>query len=83
MKKYEQWAIASERFDEFFCELEDVERNGAGFTYRSCRISIEKLPERSVGGFSFPQTKISFEGEDEDVSCIYRRFFMRFVSAGG
>lgn len=83
MQKTELWAVESSRIADFFHNQQDVSHTAPGFQYGSCQIILEQLPLRKMGVLSLPQTRITFEGEESDLKKIYRRFFMRFVSAGG
>lgn len=83
MQKSELWAVERNRIADFFRVQEDVSQTAEDFQFRSCRIRLEQLPGRPVGALSFHQTRITFEGEEADLNQIYRRFFMRFISAGG
>lgn len=83
MQRSEIWAVDCSRVEDFFRSQPDVNPTGGEFRYGSCEIRLESLPLRRMGGLSFPQTCVSFNGEEENVNEIYHRFFMRFVSAGG
>ena len=39
--------------------------------------------ENAMGKWLLPRTLVIFEGEDDEVLGIHRRFFLRFLSAGG
>lgn len=58
--------------------------DGTCYRYGGCRIAVEPLPDRLLGGrWPMPRTQVVFTGEDADTKTIYRRFFLQFLSAGG
>lgn len=79
----ENWAIPAERVRQFFSQQPDVVRAGEGFAYRDCRILLTPLRGQPLGQWELPRTHIQIEGGGEAVREIYRRFFLRFLSAGG
>lgn len=81
-KLKEDWALSPGRVREFFLAQEDVESAGDAFIFKSCLISLEPA---SPGSFpwALERTLLSFSGESGDVEEIHRRFFLRFLSAGG
>ena len=81
--KDENWAIAPEHISAFFHEQADILPESDGFRYRSCRIVLIPLSGQAMGKWEIPRTQVIFEGSDEDVQEIHRRFFLRFLSAGG
>ena len=84
MRITEIWSIADERIAAFFSGREDVRANGDGsFSYGRCAIRITPLPERAMGSFRFPQTKVEFNGPEAEAEAIHRRFALQFISAGG
>ena len=84
MTKKEVWGIEYQLLYDFFLTQPDVihTENGS-FQFKSCRIHIELLSESILGSLHLPRTSIEFSGESHDVTLIYHRFFMRFLSAGG
>ncbi|MCR5090469.1 MAG: DUF1952 domain-containing protein [Oscillospiraceae bacterium] len=64
----EIWAVPFNRIEDYFRET------GAD-------VRIVSLPDRRIGSFSFPQTRIIITGENADE--VYRQFRIRFLSAGG
>jgi hypothetical protein len=36
-----------------------------------------------MGKWEIPRTQVIIEGTEDDVQIIHRRFFLRFLSAGG
>lgn len=83
MEYREKWAVSLERIEGFFHEQPDTEAASGGFHYRSCRISLTALPSWLLGPVMVPYTLVEMSGGDEDTETIHRRFFLRFVSAGG
>ena len=84
MQIIETWSISDDRIRAFFLAQNDIlqkERNL--FYYGQCKIHLTSLPLRKVGRFGFPQTRIAFDGPDQDVEEIHRRFVLQFISAGG
>ncbi len=83
MVRSEIWAVSRERISDFFLSQDDVYRNGDDcFLYKECEIRLAVRPERVLGRLSFPATQVDFRGPDPDSEEIYRRFFLRFISAG-
>lgn len=83
MTKTEDWAIVRSRIESFFRGEPDILTCGDDYLYRSCRIRLVTLEDHTIGALHFPRTRVIFEGPEEDLQSIYRRFFLRFVSAGG
>ncbi len=84
MQITETWSISYERISAFFSGQEDLrgEEDGRYF-YGRCEICLTALPPRRLGRFSFPQTRVAFDGPDRDTETIHRRFLLQFISAGG
>lgn len=78
----ENWALSQRRIKEFFLAQKDVQPHDDDFTYKSCIVSFEPCPAEDKP-FAPERTRISFSGEAADVEEIHRRFFLRFLSAGG
>ena len=84
MRYKETWAIAFERIEEFFLTEKGVEILGPGkYAYKNSEIRLTELVRRTVGPLKVPQTCVEISGADEDAEAIHRKFFLRFVSAGG
>ena len=78
----EIWGIAFARVCEFFSEQRNVIReNEQCFMYKNTRIELERQPDRKMGSLVFPRTRVVIRGEEAEE--IYRRFYLRFLSAGG
>ena len=83
MVKSEIWAVSRERISDFFLSQDDVYQNGDDcFLYKECEIRLSVRSERMLGKLAFPATKVDFRGPGPDTEEIYRRFFLRFISAG-
>lgn len=79
----ENWGIALARIDEFFSAQSDVARVGErSFLFGNARIELEELPEKRMASLRMARTRVMITG-DEDADKIYRRFYLRFLSAGG
>ena len=84
MVKDEIWSISIGRIRAFFREQTDVTAESENcFTFGSCRILLTELEPGGVGIWAVSRSRVQMEGEDEDVKKIHRRFFLRFLSAGG
>ena len=83
MRKEEIWAISSEQAKTFFQQQPDVDETEKGFRFADCFVTVTALPPKGEGFWRMPQTKITMEGNEEDLNSIYRRFFLQFLSAGG
>ena len=64
----EVWAVEAERIEAFF-------RDTGGTA------EVIPMPERMIGNFIFPQTRVVITGDDAEE--IHRQFILRFASAGG
>ena len=84
MVKEEVWSVPIGRVRKFFLSLHDVsELEEDVFSFGNCRISLSALPPSGGGMWAVSRTKLCLEGEAEDVTQIYHRFFLQFLSAGG
>ena len=83
MRKEEVWAVDDSRIAVFFREQPDVIQTESDFVFHSCRVTVTALEPRRMAGMALPQTRIVFEGEEASVIPVYRRFLLRFLSAGG
>ena len=84
MQISETWSISDERIRAFFLSQDDVRQKEDGiFSSGCCGIRLTPLPPRRVGRFDFPQTRVEFDGPDEETERIRRRFVLQFISAGG
>ena len=78
----ETWAIAFERIEAFFLAQDDLRPIGPGsFRGQGCTVLLVRLPDRPLGPLTVPQTRVEISGGAAE--AVYRRFFLRFVSAGG
>ena len=79
----EDWGVAAGRIAAFFRSQPDVAAEDGGFRFASCRVTLTPQPDRAVGPWTMPRTRVRMEGREEDVRTIHRRFFLQFLSAGG
>ena len=79
----ENWGIPADRIDGFFSAQPDVTVCDGIFLFRDCRITLTALPGHRLGPWTMPLTQVRMEGLEEDVQIIHRRFYLRFLSAGG
>ena len=83
MRRDENWAIEPGRICAFFRRQEDVREEDGRFIFASCSITLIPRTGNAMHKWQIPRTQIIFEGNDADVEAIHRRFFLRFLSAGG
>ena len=84
MIKEETWSVSIQRARAFFRDQEDVlEESPTVFTYKTCRVQLTELKPKGMGIWAAQRIKVYMEGEDADVSEIYHRYFMQFLSTGG
>ena len=79
----ENWAVSIERVQQFFTQQPDILQTPEGFEYADCRITLTGTQSTILGHWNMPRTWVRMEGSDEDVRAIHRRFYLRFLSAGG
>lgn len=79
----ENWAVAITRIEAFFVEQPDVSSHINGYRYGDCTITLIPIEPQNDAPFALPRTRIIIEGPDDEVRVIHRRFFLRFLSAGG
>ena len=79
----ENWAVAPERVHAFFIGLENCTQTPEGFSLGGCSVTITRSEGSLFGKWSIPRSIVRFEGRDEAVKAVYRRFFLTFLSAGG
>ena len=83
MRREENWAVDEGRIRAFFIAQPDVTQTKDGFTFGSCQIRLTPVSGQLLGKWQQQRTIVIMEGSDADVSRIYQRFFLRFLSAGG
>ena len=83
MHRDENWAVDAARIRAFFREQADVQEERDIFIFNKCTVTLIPLSGNAMGKWQIPRTQIIFEGDEDDVQAIYRRFFLRFLSAGG
>ena len=83
MIKEENWAIPAERIRAFFRQQADVAETEDGFVFRNCTIRLAPQSGQLLGKWQQHRTVITLDGPDADTEEICKRFFLRFLSAGG
>lgn len=83
MVKEENWAIDQERVRAFFADQPGAVETEDGFLLDDCQVTLRESSGLLMGKWASPRTVIRFAGEPEAVQAVYRRFFLRFLSAGG
>lgn len=79
----ENWGIPMDRIAGFFSGEPEVTAQGDAFLFGGCRITLTPLPGHHLGPWEMPLTRVLMEGPEADVQTIHRRFYLRFLSAGG
>ena len=79
----ENWAVAPERIRGFFEEFPNAEATQDGFLLDGCEIRLTPIDATLFGKWSMKRTGIRMEGPDDATNALYRKFFLRFLSAGG
>ena len=82
MRREENWAVDEGRIRAVFAAQPDVAQTVEGFAFGDCQIRLIPVSGQLLGKWQ-QRTIVSLEGPDTDVSRIYQRFFLRFLSAGG
>ena len=78
----ENWAVNIERIDVFLNEQTDVFSHNGIYKYKDCIITL--TPDTgNIGAITVDRTQVCFDGPEDQVKEIYKRFFLRFLSAGG
>lgn len=84
MIKEETWSVSIQRTREFFRTQSDVDEESANtYLYNSARVELTELKPKGMGIWAAKRIHVKMEGGEEDVSAIYHRFFMQFLSTGG
>ena len=83
MRREENWAIDPVRIHSFFQEQPDVVETTEGFVFGQCQIRLIPVSGQLLGKWQQQRTIVIIEGPDDDTARIYKRFFLRFLSAGG
>ena len=83
MRREENWAVETGRIRAFFREQADVHEEDGRFCFGDCSVTLIPQCGRAMDKWFLPRTQIIFEGKDDAVAAIHRRFFLRFLSAGG
>ena len=83
MRREENWAIDEGRIRAFFAAQPDVTQTAEGFAFENCQIRLIPVSGLLFGKWQQQRTIVIIDGPEADVSQIYQRFFLRFLSAGG
>ena len=84
MLKEEIWSVPLGRVRDFFGKQSDVSQlEESAFSFGTCRICLTALPPSGNSMWVTDRTRLRLEGETADVTKIYHRFFLQFLSAGG
>ena len=79
----ENWAIEPARVRAFFAEQPDAVKIPEGFYVGGCTVTLSETEGSLLGKWAIRRSCVRFEGEEAVVKEVYRRFFLRFLSAGG
>ena len=79
----ENWAIEPARVRAFFVEQPDTVEIPEGFCVNGCTVTLSETEGSLLGKWAIRRTCIRVEGEETAVEEVHRRFFLRFLSAGG
>ena len=79
----ENWAIEPSRVRAFFAEQPDAVEIPEGFCVNGCNVTLSETEGSLLGKWAIRRSCVRFEGEEAVVKGVYRRFFLRFLSAGG
>ena len=84
MEYRETWGIALSRIADFFSAQEDSQSgDGRHFLVGGAAVTLTALPENMLARYALPRTEVVISGSEEAAGEVHRRFFMRFLSAGG
>ena len=83
MVKEENWAIDPSRVRAFFAAQPNTIETADGFLLDGCQVMLAEDSGTLMGRWNIARTRLRFEGEPEAIERVYRRFFLRFLSAGG
>ena len=83
MRREENWAIEEGRIRTFFAAQPDVTQTAEGFAFGGCQIRLIPVSGQLLGKWQQQRTIVIMEGPEADISQIYQRFFLQFLSAGG
>ncbi len=84
MVKEEIWSVPIERARAFFRNHDDVQEESVNiFCFNSCHVRLTELRPKGMGFMAAKRVKLYMEGDEQDVSELYHRFFIQFLSTGG
>ena len=79
----ETWGIEYSRAAAFFDGQTDVLCEAEGrYRYGEAEITLTRLPDKQLGSLHFARTELAIRG-GADADEVHRRFYLRFLSAGG
>ena len=78
----ENWAVNIGRIDAFLNEQTEVLCYDGIYKYRECTITLTPCTG-NIGAVTVDRTQVCFDGPEDQVKEIYKKFFLRFLSAGG
>jgi len=78
----ENWAVSTTRIETFFKEQKNILCCDDGYRYGECVIKLTPSTG-NIGTITVDRTQVCFEGPEEELKEIYKKFFLRFLSAGG
>ena len=79
----ENWAVDPGRVRDFFAQLPGAVETPEGFIIEDCRVTLIPVESSLFGKWPMKRTRILLDGPETAVNDIYRKFFLRFLSAGG
>ena len=68
----EIWAVNAKRIRKYFQDTGQIPGRN---------VEVYELPDRLIGQFQFPQTRVVISGENADE--LHRKFVINFISLGG
>jgi hypothetical protein len=83
MIRDELWSVSISRIRAFFDTQPNITPTDTGYQYGNCLITLTEVPPKDSARFPIPRTQVVFDGSDTDVSDIYHRFMIQFLTAGG
>ena len=83
MIRDEIWSVSITRIRAFFDLQPDMIPTDTGYQFQECQITLVELPPKVSDYFSVSRTQVIFKGPDHQVSNIYHRFVIQFLTTGG
>ena len=80
---YDQlWAVSKDRIEEFFKDCGIILCNGK-YTGGTLCVCVEEAEPVILVGQEMPRCRLILTGDADTVTAIYRKFELKFLSAGG